>query len=403
MLERYDPVPRMARPNGLRIIVLGYVVRGPVGGIVAYHLNYLLGLVSLGHDVYFLEDSDDYPSCYDPSRQTTDFDPSYGLRFAAASFERAGLGDRWAYYDAHRTQWHGPCGGRVAELCASADLLLDVAGVNPMRPWLTEIPARALIDLDPVFTQIRHLNDSAARRRALQHTSFFTLAENFGTPGCTVPADGLPWQPTRQPLAPGLWHASPPPSNGRFTTVMQWESYAAQEHDGVRYGLKAQSFEPFLDLPARTGDIFELAVGGLPHALEPLRRNGWCLRDPIEVSRDLDRYLDFIRSSAGEFGIAKHAYVVSRSGWFSDRSLAYLANGRPVLVQDTGWSDWLPTGLGVIAFATPDQAATGIDQIRTRPVAHARAAQEMAREYFGADKILPALLEHATSTVGSRT
>src|SRR5690606_31974106 len=123
-----------------------------------------------------------------------------------------------------------------------------------------------LVDLDPVFTQIRHRADPAARDRARQHTSFFSIAENIGREDCGVPDDGLPWQPTRQPLAAGLWDASPPPARGRFTTVMQWESYPALEHGGVRYGVKSDAFGPFLDLPARApGDVFELAVGGLPH------------------------------------------------------------------------------------------------------------------------------------------
>ena len=143
---------RISASERLRIIVLGYIVRGPLGGLAWHHLQYVLGLVELGHDVIFVEDSDDYPACYDPARNVVDTDPSYGLDFTARTFERVGLGQRWAYYDAHTTRWLGPCAGQVLSLCASADLLLNLSGVNPLRPWLLQIPARALVDTDPVFT-----------------------------------------------------------------------------------------------------------------------------------------------------------------------------------------------------------------------------------------------------------
>src|ERR1043166_1663321 len=186
--------------SSMRIVVLGYVVRGPLGGMVWSNLQFLMGLARLGYDVYFVEDSDDYPSCYDPSRNVTDTDPGYGLRFAASVFERIGIGERWAYFDAHSERWHGPACGRIVEICRSADLVLNLCGVNPLRPWLMRAPARALVDEDPCFTQIRHLTDAGARRRAEQHTAFLTFAENIGAPQCTVPADGFAWQPARQPV-----------------------------------------------------------------------------------------------------------------------------------------------------------------------------------------------------------
>ena len=152
--------------------MLGYLVRGPLGGFASYHLQYLLGLMRLGHDVYFVEDSDDYPGCYDPHTTDTSTDPTYGLRFAERAFERVGLDERWAYHDAHAQRWCGPCADRIVDICRSADLLLNMGGANPIRPWLMTVPARAFVDLDPVFTQIRHLTDQLARERALQHTLF---------------------------------------------------------------------------------------------------------------------------------------------------------------------------------------------------------------------------------------
>src|SRR3990172_10667736 len=157
--------------KSLRVIVLGYIVRCPLGGLAWHHLQYFLGLARLQHDVYFVEDSDDVPwSCYDPMRNVTDTDPTYGLAFAKNTFERVGLGDRWAYYDAHRGQWLGPCANRIIDICNSADLVLNLSGANPLRPWLLGIPVRAYIDTDPVFTQIRNITDPSRRFRALQHT-----------------------------------------------------------------------------------------------------------------------------------------------------------------------------------------------------------------------------------------
>src|SRR5689334_7297370 len=153
----------------MRIIVLGYMVRSPLGGLAWHHLQYVLGLTRLGHDVTFVEDSDDVPwSCYDPVRGVTDEDPTYGLRFAARIMRQLGL-DRWAYHDAHRAEWHGPSGRDVGRLCAEADVLLDLSLVNPLRPWTDAIPFGIAVDTDPVFNQVRNLIDPAQRARCERH------------------------------------------------------------------------------------------------------------------------------------------------------------------------------------------------------------------------------------------
>ncbi len=389
------PGSHSAGPGRLRIVVLGYIVRGPLGGLAWHHLQYVMGLVKLGHDVYFVEDSGDSPwCCYDPARNVTDADPAYGLRFARHVFEWAGLDARWAYYDAHTLRWLGPGADRILEVCASADLLLNLSGVNPLRPWLLPIPARALVDTDPVFTQIRHLMDGAARDLALLHTSFLSFAENIGTDRSSVPDDGFPWQATRQPIVLDAWPVTPGPADGKFTTVMQWDSYAAREYDGRHYGMKSSSFGRYLDLPDRAGRVFELAIGGLAtQAL--LTGKGWGVRNPLELARDPWTYQSYIQASKAEFSVAKHGYVVSRSGWFSERSAAYLASGRPVLLQDTGFSDWLPTGTGAVAFTSPEEALAGIEAINSRYRRHGEAARALAKQYFDAREVLPRLIERA--------
>jgi hypothetical protein len=379
----------------LRIIVAGYIVRGPLGGLVWHHLQYVMGLARLGHDVYFAEDSGDSPwCCYDPTRHVTDADASYGLEFARDAFERVGLADRWAYYDAHTSRWLGPCAGRILHMCASADLLLNLSGVNPLRPWLMNIPARGFVDTDPVFTQVHHLTDASARHLARQHTSFFSFAENIGAHRCAIPDDGLPWEPTRQPIVLDAWPVTPGPVDGKFTTVMQWDSYVARDYGGVYYGMKSDSFGPYLDVPKTAGRIFELAIGGST-APDRLASKGWIVRNPLEPTRDPWTYQRYIQGSKAEFSVAKQGYVVSRSGWFSERSAAYLASGRPVLLQDTGFSDWLPTGAGVMAFASPDEALEGVAEINRRYRWHCGAARAVAEEYFDARKVLSRLIDRA--------
>jgi hypothetical protein len=377
----------------LRIAVLGYVVRGPIGGMAWHHLQYVLGLSKLGHDVRFIEDSDDYPSCYDPERGVVDEDPSYGLRFAEAAFGRLGLAGCWAYHDAHAGRWHGPAADTILHWLTRADLLLNVSGVNPLRPWLLAVPARAFIDTDPAFVQIRHLTDPAARALAQAHTAFFTFGENIPGSSSTVPDDGLPWRATRQPIVLDTWPVTPGPAGARFTTVMQWDSYPAREFGGRRFGMKSDSFGPFLDLPAQVGPVFELAVGSARAPRDLLRNHGWALRDPLEVTRDPWTYQEYLRTSKAEFGIAKHGYVVSHSGWFSERSACYLACGRPVLVQDTGFTDWLSAAGGVIAFGTPEEAVAGVEEINRRYDFHCQEARAVAAAYFAATIVLPALLQ----------
>lgn len=391
----------MDASSRLRVIVMGYLVRGPLGGIAWHHLQYVLGLARLGHDVFFFEDSDDYPSCYDPVRNVMDRDPAYGLDFAQRAFTRLGLGSRWTYYDAHRDCWLGPAADMVPGVCASADLLLNVSCVNPLRSWMEQIPARALVDTDPVFTQIRHLTDAAARARADRHTAFFTYGENIGQPGCTIPADGFAWQATRQPVVIDAWSPTRGPASGPLTTVMLWDSYPSADYDGCHYGMKRESFEPYMAMPALTGQRFELALGSAQEPRERLSRHGWTILDPREPTRDPWTYQHFIRESKAEFSVAKHGYVVSQSGWFSERSAAYLASGRPVVVQDTGFSRWLRADGGVLPFHDTAEALSQLQAVTAEYERQCRDARDVAETYFDSAKVLTDLLEKAVGTTPS--
>ena len=384
-----------ARREGLRIVVLGYVVRGPLGGMVWSNLQYLRGLAALGHEVWFAEDSDDHPSCYDPSRHVVGTNPGYGLGFAQTVFARIGLGERWAYHDAHAGCWRGPAADRMRSVLATAEVLLDLCGVNAMRPWLLDIPLRVLVDEDPAFTQIRHLSDPSALQSARSHNAFFSFATNWGRPACTVPDDGLPWRPTRQPLVLDSIVPSPGPRQAAFTTVMQWDSYPARVHQGRHYGLKSDSLLPLIDLPARVHEMLELALGGAQAPRSDLRSHGWRVVDPLAPTRDPWTYEAYLAASKAEFSVAKQAYVVTGSGWFSERSVAYLASGRPVVVQDTAFSDWLPTGLGAVAFSSADEAVAAIEDVAARYDIHCRTARDLVEAHFDARQVLGSLIDEA--------
>ena len=381
----------------LRIVVLGYIIRGPLGGMAWHHLQYVLGLKQLGHEVLFLEDSDDYPSCYDPSTHVIGTDPSYGLRFADQAFARLELADCWAYYDAHRKRWYGPASDSAMRFCRDAEVLINVSGVNPIRRWLESIPVRVLIDTDPVFTQIRHLNDQAARDRAAQYNAFFSFGELIETSDNSIPDDGLDWHATRQPVVLDAWPADEGAADGRFTTVMQWDSYPAIEFDGQRYGMKSESFDIVRRLPGRVKRPLEIALGGSSAPRQELQRLGWRLVDPLAVTRDPWTYQAYLHSSRGEFSVAKHGYIAGRSGWFSERTACYLATGRPAVVQDTGFSRHLPCGEGLWAFDTADSAKEALQQVDVNYRAQCRAARDLAAEYFDSRKVLPSLLERSAT------
>lgn len=390
----------MTRPRDsrLRIVVLGYVVRRPLGGGTWPTLQYALGLLGLGHDVRFLEDSDDYPSCYDTTTHETGIDPTCGLRYATSVFDRQGLGERWAYHDAHTGTWHGPCGGDMEAWCAEADLVLNVSGVNPIRPWLRDVPRRAYIDTDPGFEQVRQRDSAERRALARQHNVFFTLGENIarGT-AAALPDCGVVWQPTRQPVVLDCWPVRPVTAGGRFTTVMLWDSYQTRSFEGLELGMKSASFEAFWDLPARVAPSLEMAVGGPNVPRETLREHGWRVIHALEPTVDPWTYRQYLQGSVGEFTVAKQGYVVTRCGWFSERSAHYLASGRAVVTQDTGFGDVLPTGAGLFAFHDLDTAAAAIDTVASDPQRHGAAARELAEEYFAADKVLTDLVARAMS------
>lgn len=388
----------MAGLSPLKIAVLGYIVRGPYGGLVWHHLQYVLGLKKLGHEVLFLEDSDDYPGCSNPFSAELTTDPSYGLQFIKNVFDHFDMKDGWAYFDSHTGNWHGRSKEKVFSFCNSADIVLNISAINPLRDWWSKIPNRILIDTDPVFTQIRHLTNRHDNEIAQHHTAFFSFGENFGKGGCTIPDDGFAWQPTRQPLLVNAWKITMSDVNAKWTTVLQWDSYKEQLFNGQTYGMKSKSFARFKDLPqVISSQKFELAIGSTTAPLNELKSAGWDVISSLAPTKTPFRYQQYIQHSKGEWSVAKQGYVVTKSGWFSERSACYLASGKPVVVQDTGFADLIETGRGLFTFTSPGEAAAAIEKVNSNYSAHCKYAREIAAEYFSFDKVLNALLQQCNN------
>jgi len=371
----------------MKIVLAGIIARYPFGGVTWCSLMYLLGLRTLGHEVLYVEDTGE--CVYDPERDEISTDPSYGTRYIQASLEPFGLGDRWSFvnYDGSH---HGLSREAVRAFCASADLFVNLSGGSWFwRDEYARIPRKVFIDTDPVFTQLAIAKGEEWYVEFFQgFDRLFTFGAGIGTAACDVPTSDLTWHATRQPVVTDLWRTDAPPTRDRFTTVMTWRTESFTDVDGN----KDRELMRFLDLPSRTRARFELAVNG---PMELLAEHGWAPVPGMSVSRSLWDYRDFIQGSKAEFGVAKHAYVSRRSGWFSDRTECYLAAGRPALVQDTGWTDHLPSGMGLLGFSTEEEALEGLRRIECDWPAHAARASEIAHECFDAGVVLPAFLDVA--------
>ena len=371
----------------MKILFAGIVARYPYGGVTWCSLMYLLGLRTLGHEVFYIEDTGE--CIYDPEQDALSLDPSYGTRHIHQALEPFGLGDRWSFIN-YDGSYHGKSKEDVRAYCADADLFVNLSGGSWFwRDEYMRIPRRVFIDSDPVFTQLAIAKGESWYVNFFQEFDrLFTFGANIGTANSDVPTAGFTWNKTWQPVITGLWQTTAPPTGDRFTTVMTLKTESFTD----LHGNKDREFVRFIELPGRTAARFELAVNG-PQRF--LREHGWSTIDGMSISRSLWDYRDFIQGSKAEFSVAKHAYVSHRSGWFSDRTECYMAAGRPALVQDTGWSSHVPSGMGLVGFTTLEEAVEGLNLLERDYKLHARRAREIAAEYFDASRILPPFLERA--------
>jgi hypothetical protein len=381
----------------MRAVVTGMIATYPIGGVVWDYGQYALGLERLGFEVYYLEDSGAHT--YDPSTGTYGEDCTYGVRFLRDSLAALSptLAQRW-HFRAADGRAYGVAAAELADILAGTDLFLNVSGGCLLRDAYLPCRRKVLVDTDPGWNHFVNYPrwDAAPGWQGSHgfraHDYFFTYAQRLGEPDCRLPSLDLTWQPTVPPVVVDCWHAEPPGST--WTTVMTWDNFRRPiEHDGQVYGTKEREFGRVELLPQRAAAEFELAVGGSGAPRERWRALGWSIVDSHGVSRTADAYRAYIQRSRGEFSVAKNLYVATRSGWFSCRSVCYLAAGRPVVVQDTGFAACLPTGHGLIAFANLDEAARGIAAVERDYPSHQAAARELARTYFDAPRVLGDMLE----------
>jgi len=364
------------------VVVSGALANKPWNGGEAWvRLSWLLGFRKLGFDVHFVEEV------------RRPFDDA-SLSWFKHVTEQFGLSGEASLIDDNGERLHGLACADLLDLAGDADLLVNISGHLASEPLFSRFRRKAYVDIDPGFTQIWHAaGNPGARLRG--HDFYFTVGENIGTPGCSIPTGGIDWRPTRQPVVLEDWPVVP--AGSRFTTVASWRGpYGPIEHEGKVLGLKVHEFRKVVELPERCAQEFEIALSIHPadgKDLDLLRRHGWHIADPRIVAPDPLAFRHYVQSSRAEFSVAQGVYVETGSGWLSDRTVRYLVSGRPALVQDTGFRRNLPVGEGLVPFRTLEDAVAGAERIARDYESHRRAARALAEEFFDSDKVLGRLAE----------
>jgi hypothetical protein len=384
-----------------RIVVAGFMGGIPIAGVVWQHLHYIVGLQRLGHEVYYCENSARY--AYHPETYEYGEDYSYAVAELGRLAQRFGFESRWAYCARFikGEPTFGMSRPAMYELLRSADAVFNICGAQEMHEELRGFGNFLYIESDPGVEQVRIDNGDPEPRTYLdEHRRLFTFGENIGTDAFPVPLHGLEWLPTRQPIVTDFWKAEvPPPDGAIFTTIANWNTSGLKDVQwrGEKYlWSKSLEFLRFMDAPQRAGETFEMATNIRETAVrENLVARGWRLTDATPLSDNLDRYVEYIRASRGEFTVAKDQYVRLNTGWFSDRSACYLAAGRPVITQETGFTKQFGGQGGLFAFRTLEDIVEAARAIRADYARHSRAAYEIAAEHFEATKVIGRLLEQA--------
>ncbi len=365
------------------------------GGEAWVRLSWIRGLQRLGADVWFVEQiSPD--ACVDDAGAPASFADSANRRYFEAVVDHFGLSGRASLlYDGGREACGLPLEDLV-DVAAGADLLVNISGHLQVQELMQALKRKAYVDLDPGFTQFWHADGWPG---LAGHDSYFTVGENIGGPGCDLPTAGIDWRPVPPPVVLEDWPLVADGALGRFTTVGAWRgSFGVIERDGHTYGLKVHEFRKVIELPRRVSLDFEIALDIYPgddRDREALEANQWQLVDPRATVPGPLEFRAYVQGSGGEFSVAQGIYVDTNSGWFSDRSVRYLASGRPTLLQDTGFSANYPADEGLVAFRTLDEAVAGAQRIAADYEAHRAAARALAEERFDSDKVLPRFLAEA--------
>ena len=379
-----------------RLVVLGTLASDPYAGMAWMHMQIAVGLHRLGHDVNYVEATSTWP--YDPIRQARVCDSDYAVAYLARVATHFGLRERWAYRRSYSDKaWFGLSRAAAEDLLAHADAVLNVTGSTYLAKEGLQIGRHVYFGTDPVRHELEFAKGDGDTRAFIEaYTDCVTYGENIGTPDCLIPPLPRLRSRTRQPVLLDLWQSGPPPRS-ELTTVCNWRQAGRDiEYAGeVYYWSKHREFLKFIDLPRHISQPIELAMP--LHSLTPderclLASNGWRLANAHVFTTDPWAYREYVQASRGEFTVAKDQNVRLRSGWFSERSACYLAAGRPVVTQDTGFGTVLPTGEGLFAFNTREDIVAAVEAINANYDRHSRAARGIAEEYFRAETVLAKVL-----------
>ncbi len=386
----------------LRIIVGGYIGLYPTGGATWDYIQYPLGLKMLGHDVYYIEDTMQYP-VYQPEGNEWN-DATACIAYLSNAMNNFGLEDKWAYRDIGTGKCYGLPLPEVLEICRTADVFINISCSTFMREEYANIPKRVLIDSDPMFTQVTYFNElngdttTSVKKLLETHNYLFSFGENIGQKDCRIPTFDLKWISTRQPVCIDLWNKSLQITHPSFTSILNWSGRKKMNYNKEEWGQKDVEFEKFLEVPQRLPDInFEVVINPPLHAdskfnAANIMNHNWQVLHPKDVVADYHDYAHFIERSFAEFSIAKETYVKSNSGWFSGRSACYLAAGKPVVAQETGWSKYIPCGKGLFAFNDINSSVDAIKNVVSDAKKHSKAAVEIAKNFFDSSLVLTELI-----------
>ncbi|WP_207495201.1 hypothetical protein [Aridibaculum aurantiacum] len=385
----------------LRIVVGGYIASYCTSGVTWDYVQYPVGLQLLGHDVYYIEDTLGYHCHFDPKYSWDD--PTPVVNYLKETMTFFGMSERWAYRDAVSGKCFGLSEEKLLEVCASADVFINVSCSTFLREEYLKIPTRVLIDSDPMFTQIPN-NENPSQVEAIQasfknYTHLFSFGENIMAEDSKVPTYSFKWYSTRQPVCLDYWANQHVVNKKTFTTIMNLSARKKIQYDNEEWGQKDLELEKVVQIPelCQTG-FFEMILSCSVNNRNDgehtwLRQNGWKILKAVETIGQIHDYSAFIKNSYAEFSVAKHTYVKANTGWFSCRSACYLAAGKPVIVQDTKWSKYIPAGEGALAFDSISTAKTAVDDVLCNYEKHKKRAKEIAYEYFDSQKVLNRMLE----------
>lgn len=373
-----------------RVAVAGLMGQYPLGGMAWQVLHHVIGLLRLGYDCAYVESSGAPP--YSPRLRSVVARPTENLRFLRDTFRRLGLADRWAYFDSGAQRWHGMSEAKARDWLETADAIFNVCGATRPDSEQKRKGCLVYIETDPILEQVRYAAGDPATRAFLDgHDLLCTYGTNIGKPDCVVPDAGLRWLKTLPPVVVDLWESRPRPA-GDWRTIATYRNRGKDVVIGgeTYYWSKHPSWPKVMGLPRRTKERLEVAlVSTEPEIERDFRSHGWQLEDPYRISRTAFLYRRYIRGAKAELSVEKDDLVRTKVGWFSDRSVCFLAAGRPCVLQDTGVGARVPTGTGLIEWNTPEEALEGIERVARDYALHARAAREIARAHFEASVLLP--------------